>query len=342
MMSGGFASWNVQPLDAAQRTFQTVLGKVGCAQDNASCALAAPAAALVAASCSDAWGCLGFGPVADGRELVGGTMAQLRAGAAAPVPIIIGTVKDEGWTFASESLSTQLNASGFAAFFASTFGLNASALRHAEQLYGAEKYAAFAAAAATQFPGGAASPLYWAAVDAIGDGDMACAAQEAALAYSAKGLPAYVYQFDHAPKTTRQPFAYHACDIPYAFHATSYTDGGLQTMSAAEVELSTTVASYIATFARTGGTAPGGLALAPAPSTAAAAAVRGPTAAAAAAAGGPDASGRVYAAAAVSWPRYTSVLRQRVRFGVGGLNSTAVLLDERAKAEQCAFWRAIG
>ena len=181
---------------------------------------------LITAADSFASGALRAGlpwtPTVDGVELTAFPYQLAQQGRVAKVPILIGTVRDEGASFIP--VTHQLDEAGFDEFFSSMFQFNATQVQDLKNLYPVTQY--------NNTP--CCTAWFWAASRAFGDYLMTCPAHEAA-GWLFGQQTVFGFEFMHAPfynasNPNSNEFAYHSSDVPYVFHVDPLLDpaeGGL-------------------------------------------------------------------------------------------------------------------
>ena len=169
-----------------------------------------------------------WGPIVDGVELPMMPLAAIRAGEFARVPLIIGTVRDEGTlhTMSYDAVSSD----ELAGFVRGVFG-DAAVARVVDRY---------------------ARPTPKAALtDIVTEGIFACNARRVARLVAARGVPVYLYQWTHAldgPPKVHALGPTHGVDLFFVFGATSLEIGP----SAAEQPLIELVQDLWGQFAHTG------------------------------------------------------------------------------------------
>ncbi len=218
MQSGGFIDPTAKDMPATEEFYAQFLNRTGCAlptpEARVACLLALSTEALTYASWLaelnlPIYQALPWTPTVDGVELTDFPYALARAGKVARVPMLIGTVRDEGTSFCG--LPWNLDQAGYDAFIGDVFRFNATVAAQLAALYPPAAYNT--TACCTNF--------YWAAAAMMGDYLMACPAREAAQ-YLSHTNPTFTFVFDHVPfgnasNPSANEFVSHACDIPYGY-----------------------------------------------------------------------------------------------------------------------------
>ena len=238
MQSGAFAEWASMLASSAQAVYDQVLKYSQC-QDLA-CLLALDFATLrfqgynATAVCKwhTAWEA-----VVDGVELRREVWQLVKRGDVAPVPILMGTNRDEGATFppvpGDASLAT------YRAYLMRDYGGQAATI---EGLYPTKAFPA-----TEHF-----NSMWWAAEQQSTDQGMFCPTSTAArwLALGPRGPSMYLYLFAHPKRDA--PFVGHGEEIPFVFHDSSR-------LEAESIPLSNAMTRYWTQFAKTGDPNAGGL-----------------------------------------------------------------------------------
>ncbi|MGV0635068.1 carboxylesterase family protein [Mycolicibacillus trivialis] len=238
-------------LPTAQRVSEDYATEVGCADPDpaatARCLRGLPTAAVAGAPWYvhiDTHALTG--PVTGTAVLPTDPLRAFAAGRAAPVPVLLGSNRNEFTMFAALTYlrtGAELTAAEYPARLARTLGADAAAVR-------------------AQYPpghfGGSVSLAFSAA---IGDHVFSCPADEMATALAEHAPAVYAYEFDdpHAPapqNLTAAPFplgATHALEVRYLFAV-----GGAPPFTAAQQRLSDQMIDYWSAFATTGAPAVAG------------------------------------------------------------------------------------
>lgn len=164
-----------------------------------------------------------FTPVIDGVDLVEAPWALAAAGKHAHVPVIAGSVRDEGASFIGKAVPLMATLTQFQAFVTQVWG--AAVVPNVTALYPAANYPV------PHGWEGKLSSTYIAATHAFGDWMMSCPARRTARWFATAGFQSYNYVFTHLPAKSALPFVEHATDIPYVFHVDSLVDNprGIET-----------------------------------------------------------------------------------------------------------------
>jgi para-nitrobenzyl esterase len=173
-------------------------------------------------------------PIVDGVEVPDQPRALFEQGAFARVPIILGTTRDEGWTWVNRSFPTSLTEEQYVDTLQTEFGSDAAAIL-AEYAVGA-------------FP----SPKD-ALVDLIGDVEYVCEARRVARQFEATKTPVYLYSFEYEVDPVIPGRVAHGIDVNFVFG----TNFGpplfpAYTLGPADLALARAIGAYWTQFASTG------------------------------------------------------------------------------------------
>ena len=137
-------------------------------------------------------------PIVDGLEVPDQPRALFEQGAFARVPVILGTTRDEGWTWVNRSFAASISEEQYAETVQREFGAGAAAI-----------LAEYAAAA---FP----SPKD-ALVQLVGDVEYACEARRVARLIEATKTPVYLYSFEYEVDAVIADRVAHGMDVNFVF-----------------------------------------------------------------------------------------------------------------------------
>lgn len=232
-------------LSTAQRVSEEFAAEAGCADPDphaaARCLRALPTAEVAGAPWYVRIDTHALtGPVTGTTVLPRDPLDAFAAGAAAPVPVLLGSNRNEFTMFAALTYlrtGAELTAAEYPVRLARTVGAAADTVR---AHYPPERF------------GGSVSLAFSAAV---GDHVFSCPAEQMATALAAHAPAVYAYEFDdpHAPapeNLTRAPFplgATHALEVRYLFAV-----GGAPPFTAVQQRLSDHMIDYWSAFATTG------------------------------------------------------------------------------------------
>ena len=139
-----------------------------------------------------------WGPVVDGLELPDQPRTLYRRGQFSRIPVVIGTNRDEGWTFVDRSFPADLDAQRYQSVVRNEFGMDADAVLAAYPL--------------SAFP----TPKD-ALVQLTGDVDFVCDARRIARVMYHDGAPVYVYSFDYPVNAVTPNRAFHGLESNLLF-----------------------------------------------------------------------------------------------------------------------------
>jgi len=173
-------------------------------------------------------------PIVDGVEIPDQPRLLYELGAFTHVPVVIGSTRDEGWTFVNRSFPSSVTEGQYEATVNAEFGADASAI--------------LAAYPVTAFP----SPKE-ALVRLIGDVEYTCEARRVAGLIERTKTPAYLYSFDREIDTVVVDHVAHGMDVNFVFG----NDYGpplfpAYALTGADLALSQSIAGYWTRFATTG------------------------------------------------------------------------------------------
>ena len=184
-----------------------------------------------------------WAPVVDGDDLPGQPLELFATGKFTPVPMLVGTVQDEGVTFIYDGVNSRIPELLFPTVMKGIFGTSGANV--------------------TSFYKPAAAAADWRDVrDSLSyvltDYWFKCASERIAKAAAAALQPVFVYRFDHVlsfPEIFPQQGlpaicenrTCHASEVPFIFHQfANYTP------NAAEMQMSSTMMAWWTGFVRTG------------------------------------------------------------------------------------------
>merc|ERR1712232_185219 len=240
MESGGFP--DATSVHDKEHSFSTLLSNAKCV--NISCLISLSAEALLKLDNST------WAPVVDGVDLVDAGTKLAKQGRLAPVPVIVGSVMEDG----GETLSCDPWAcaeSNFVMEAKLQWDLSEYEAVNLAHLYADEQ----------SRPGGNFSKWYWAYKHASVDQHATCRSRQSARWVTAAGQSAYWYYWTYPPMgyNGRYPkLAHHACEQPFVFHVLSETpaeladDKGAYFIQPREWAFSAAVVHYWSSFAATG------------------------------------------------------------------------------------------
>lgn len=178
-----------------------------------------------------------WSPVVDGLVIPDQPRTLFDIGAFSRVPMIIGSNRDEGWTWVTRSFPGEMTQEQYEAALATEFGLDAPAIL---QAYPAAEYGS---------PKGALA-------QAVTDAEYACGAARLARQVETTNTPVYVYQFERAPDGVVPGRAVHGLDVHFLFGTTVTAPilppPSTYPLSAGDLELFRSMAGYWRRFADAG------------------------------------------------------------------------------------------
>lgn len=173
-------------------------------------------------------------PVVDGVEIPDQPRLLYEWGAFTHVPVVIGSTRDEGWTFVNRSFPSSVTESQYEATVSAEFGADASAILAA-------------------YPVTAFSSPKEALVRLIGDVEYTCEARRVAGLIERTKTPVYLYSFDREIDTVVVDHVAHGMDVNFVFG----NDYGpplfpAYALTGADLALSQSIGGYWTRFAATG------------------------------------------------------------------------------------------
>jgi len=173
-------------------------------------------------------------PIVDGVEIPDQPRRLYELGAFTHVPVVIGSTRDEGWTFVNRSFPSSITESQYEATVTAEFGADASAI--------------LAAYPVTAFP----SPKE-ALARLIGDVEYTCEARRVAGLIERTKTPVYLYSFNREIDTVAVDHIVHGMDVNFVFG----NDYGpplfpAYALTGADLALSQSIGGYWTRFAATG------------------------------------------------------------------------------------------
>jgi para-nitrobenzyl esterase len=244
IMQGGFPSYRWRTGEDAETQAAALAAALGCtdAAQVVTCLRAkTPAQVLSALPVGTEQfaetGRTHWSPVVDGLVIPDQPRMLFEIGTFSRVPIIIGSNRDEGWTFVSRSFPGDMTQEQYESALETEFGADAPAILAA---YRAKKYA---------------SPKD-ALAQAVTDAEYACGAKRLAQLIERTNTPVYLYQFDYVVDAVAPGRAVHGLDINFLFG----TNVGVPLLpppttyilSAEDLEFSGVMAGYWRRFAGSG------------------------------------------------------------------------------------------
>lgn len=178
-----------------------------------------------------------WSPIVDGLIIPDQPRWLYERGAFSSVPIIIGSNRDEGWTWVTRSFPGNITEDQYASALETEFGADAAAILAA---YPAAEHGSPRAALA----------------QAVTDAEYACGAERLARLIERTGTPVYLYQFNYAVDAIVPDRAVHGLDVNFLFGtdvgAPILTPPASYVLAGPDLEVSRAMAGYWRRFADTG------------------------------------------------------------------------------------------
>ena len=173
-----------------------------------------------------------WGPVVDGLEIPDQPRELYRRGLFTRVPVVIGTTRDDGWTFVERSFPSGLDTLQYDRAVRAEFGMDADAVL---RLYPATSFAT---------PKDALARL-------TGDVEFVCEARRIARVMHHDGAAVYLYSFDYAIDAVTLGRAFHGLDTNLLF-GNNFVAPSNHVLTAADLALFGSMSTYWRQFAETG------------------------------------------------------------------------------------------
>jgi para-nitrobenzyl esterase len=174
-----------------------------------------------------------WGPVVDGFEIPDQPRELFRRGLFARVPVLLGTNRDEGWTYVDRSFSTGVDPLQYQRTVEREFGMDAAAVL---ALYPTAQFAT---------PKDALSRL-------IGDVEHTCEARRLARFLHHEGAPVYAYSFEYVVDPVTAGRSFHGLESNLVFGNNFAPPPAAHALTATDNALFRTMSSYWHQFAETG------------------------------------------------------------------------------------------
>ena len=176
-----------------------------------------------------------WGPVVDGLELPDQPRVLFESGAVAPVPLMIGTNRDEGWGFVDRSFPNGLTAEQYDDVLATELGANAATVG---SVYG--------------IPDGVTAEAAGSRKDIlasiVGDAEYVCETRRTARAVERTGAPVFEYSFEYQIDPVVQDRVIHGLEVNLLF-GNNFGSPSNYALSDPDREFFRAMAGYWARFA---------------------------------------------------------------------------------------------
>jgi para-nitrobenzyl esterase len=179
-----------------------------------------------------------WGPVVDGVEVPDQPRELYRRGRFSRIPVIVGTVGDEGWTFVDRSFPAGLDALQYESALRTEFGMDADAIL---RIYPATAFANPKEALAR----------------VTADAEFVCEARRLARMVHYDGAPLYLYSFEYFVSAVPPGRAFHGLDSNFVF-GNDFGAPSNHVLTPDDVSLFRTISTFWARFAETGDPNPRG------------------------------------------------------------------------------------
>ena len=173
-----------------------------------------------------------WGPIVDGLEVPDQPRELYRRGLFSRVPIVIGTNRDEGWTFVDRSFPGNVDALQYEREVRTEFGIDADAIL---RLYPATAFAT---------PKEALARL-------TTDAEFTCEARRIARAMHADGAPVYTYSFEYAVDAVNPGRAFHGLESNLVF-GNNFGAPSNHILTSPDLAVYETISTFWRRFADTG------------------------------------------------------------------------------------------
>ncbi len=251
ILHSGFASARLDSADDAARQGEAFATALGCTERSSVIAClrskssnqvlsALPLSTLPGGfqQFAQAPGRVVWGPVVDGLEIPDQPRELYRRGLFNRMPVIIGTTRDEGWTFVDRSFPAGLDALQYDREVRTEFGMDADAVL---RLYPASAFAT--------------------AKDALtrvtGDVEFTCEGRRIARVMHHDGAPVYVYSFEYTVDAVNPGRAFHGLDTNLLF-GNNFGAPSNHVLTPADLVVFDAMSTYWRRFAETGDPNPRG------------------------------------------------------------------------------------
>ena len=178
-----------------------------------------------------------WSPIVDGLVIPDQPRWLYESGAFSRVPIIIGSNRDEGWTWVNRSFAGDITQEQYESALQTEFGADAAAIlaTYPSAEYGSPKSAL---------------------AQAVTDAEYACGAERLARLIERTNTPLYLYQFNYAVDAVAPDRAVHGLDVNFLFGtdigAPLLTPPATYVLTGPDLDVSRSMAGYWRRFADTG------------------------------------------------------------------------------------------
>jgi len=178
-----------------------------------------------------------WSPIVDGLVIPDQPRWLYERGAFSHVPTIVGSNRDEGWTWVSRSFTGEVTQEQYQSALQTEFGADAAAILAA---YPAAEHGSPKSALA----------------QAVTDAEYACGAERLARLIERTGTPLYLYQFNYTVDAVAPDRAVHGLDVNFLFGndigAPLLTPPASYVLAGQDLDVSRSMAGYWQRFADTG------------------------------------------------------------------------------------------
>ena len=240
IMQSGFSSTRLQSLAEAEPQGDRFAAALGCVEPGllAACMRAASRNAVLQAL---PLGTFEFNerpthwlPAVDGFDVPAQPRALFEAGAFEHVPVLLGTTRDEGWTWVDRSFRAGLSAAQLAAALEAEFGADAGAILE-------------------QYPTTAPASPKDTLARLTGDAEYVCEARRLARLIERTGTPVFLYSFEYEVDAIVQDRVIHGLESNFVF-ANNFGPPLIASyvLNDADLRLARAMGGYWTRFAATG------------------------------------------------------------------------------------------
>jgi para-nitrobenzyl esterase len=208
IMQSGFASVRWRTAADAQAQGEEFANALGCANADPTVLVAclrskSLAAVLLARSPALFEQVLEIGrsqwtPIVDGLEIPDQPRSLYEQGAFSQVPVILGTTRDEGWTFVNRSFPSSVTEDQYASAVQTEFGSDAAMIL-------------------AEYPAAAFASPKDALVQLVGDVEYGCEARRVARLIESTKTPVYLYSFQYEVDPVVPDRVAHGLDVNFVF-----------------------------------------------------------------------------------------------------------------------------